>query len=117
VRALGVDRASYRPSPDATVAVDRLLAAAKELRPSAVKFYVDESSAGGQDLAARLGERIRVAKAKAEVALVASATKALLKERQIVTGDAETLDACAGWFNLVGRLAIAIPGAKIVKLQ
>ena len=64
-----------------------------------------------------MGERAKAAKAKAEVALVPSTTKALRKERQIVTGDADTLDACAGWLNLVGRLIEALPGAKIVKLQ
>ncbi len=82
-----------------------------------MKLYVDEASAGAQDLAARLGERVKAAKAKAEVALVPSATRALRKERQIVTGDADTLDACAGWLNLVGRAVEAVPGAKIVKLQ
>jgi hypothetical protein len=117
VRAFGVDRATYVPSGSADEAIDLLLAAAKELRPSLVKLYVDESCAGAQDLAARLGERAKVAKAKAEVALVPSTTKALRKERQIVTGDAESLDACAGWLNLVGRVAVAVPGAKIVKLQ
>lgn len=28
-----------------------------------------------------------------------------------------TLDACAGWLNLVGRVVAAVPGAKIVRLQ
>ncbi|CAN5924016.1 hypothetical protein BH11MYX4_BH11MYX4_52280 [soil metagenome] len=117
VRAFGIDRATYVPGPSADDAIDRLLAAAKELRPSLLKLYVDESCAGAQELATRLGDRARAAKAKAEVALVPSTTKALRKERQIVTGDAATLDACAGWLNLVGRAAMAVPGAKIVKLQ
>ncbi len=46
-----------------------------------------------------------------------SAPTSLRKERQIVTGDADTLDACAGWVNLVGRLVGSIPAAKTVKLQ
>ena len=117
VRAFGVDRATYVPSAAVDDAIDRLLAAVKELRPSLVKLYVDESCAGAQDLATRLGERAKAAKAKAEVALVPSTTKALRKERQIVTGDAETLDACAGWLNLVGRAVEAVPGARIVRLQ
>ena len=117
VRAFAVDRATWVPGPAVDDAIDRLLAAAKELRPSLLKLYVDEGSTGAQDLAARLGDRAKAAKAKAEVVLVPSATKALRKERQIVTGDAEALDACAGWLNLVGRAALAVPGAKIVRLQ
>ena len=52
-----------------------------------------------------------------EVTLVPSVAKALRKEPQIVTGEAATLDACAAWFNLVGRAALGIVGAKIVRLQ
>jgi hypothetical protein len=51
------------------------------------------------------------------VVLAPSAPAALRKERQVVSGDAAVLDACAGWFNLVGRLVEAVPGAKIVRLQ
>ncbi|MBX3226407.1 MAG: DUF434 domain-containing protein [Labilithrix sp.] len=41
----------------------------------------------------------------------------LRKEKQIVTGDADTLDACAAWFNLSGPIVQALPGAKVVRLQ
>jgi hypothetical protein len=51
------------------------------------------------------------------VVRVADALKALRKEKQIVTGDADTLDACAAWFNLVGRAVEAVTGAKIIRLQ
>lgn len=117
VRAFGIDRVAYAPSAAAGDAIDRLLAAAKELRPSLVKVYVDETSAGAQELSARFTERAKAQKAKLEVALVPSTPKALRKERQIVTGDADTLDACAGWLNLVGRVVEAVPGARIVRLQ
>jgi hypothetical protein len=117
VRAFGVDRATYAPGGHADDAIDRILAAAKELRPSLVKVYIDETCAGAKDLAARIGERAKATKAKLEIASVPSATKALRKERQIVTGDADTLDACAGWLNLIGRVVEAVPGAKIVRLQ
>jgi len=117
VRAFAVDRARYVPGVHADAAIDRLLAAARELRPSLVKVYLDEGSTGAQDLAARFSDRAKLQKAKVEVALVPDAAKALRKERQVVTGDAETLDACAGWLNLVGRIAEAVPGAKIVRLQ
>ena len=117
VRAFAVDRARYVPGAHADDAIDRLLVAAKELRPSLVKVYVDDVSAGAKELSTRFGDRAKAQKAKIEVALVPDAPKALRKERQIVTGDADTLDACAGWLNLVGRVVLEVPGAKIVRLQ
>ena len=117
VRAFGVERAGYSPGPNADDAIDRLLAAAKELRPSLLKIYVDEAAAGAKDLATRFGDRAKSVKAKVEIALVPSTPKALRKESQVVTGDADTLDACTGWLNLVGRVVEAVPGAKIVRLQ
>jgi hypothetical protein len=117
VRAFGIDRARYVTSSHADEAIDRLLSCAKELRPSLVKIYVDESSSGASDLSTRFTERARPLKAKIEIALVPNAPKALRKERQIVTGDADTLDACAGWVNLVGRVVEGVAGAKIVRLQ
>ena len=117
VRAFGVDRAAYSPSGHADEAIDRLLAAAKELRPSLVTLYIDESAAGAKDLSTRIGERAKSQKAKIEIKLVPNTAKALRKERQVVTGDADTLDACAGWLNLVGRVVEAVAGAKIVRLQ
>ena len=94
-----------------------MLAAAKELRPSLVKIYIDEGSAGATALSSLFTAGAKAHKAKIELALVPDVPKALRKERQIVTGDAETLDACAGWLNLVGRIVEAVPGAKIVRLQ
>jgi hypothetical protein len=117
VRAFGIDRARYAPSPHADVAVERILAAAKELRPSLLKIYIDEGASGAADLSTRFSTVAKAQKAKIEIALVPDVPKALRKERQIVTGDADTLDACAGWLNLVGPLVLAIPGAKIVRLQ
>lgn len=116
VRAFGVDRAGYAPSTSTDDAVDRLLAAAKELRPSVVKWIVDDG-AGGKDLASRVEARAKAQKVKTEIALVPDAPRALRKEKQIVSGDAAILDACAGWTNLVGRVVEAIGGAKIVRLQ
>jgi hypothetical protein len=117
VRAFGVDRATYAPGASAGAAVDRLLAAAKELRPSLLKIYVDEASAGAGALATLFTDRAKSQKAKFEIALVPDVAKALRKERQIVTGDAGTLDECAGWLNLVGKVIESVAGAKIVRLQ
>lgn len=117
VRAFGIERASFTPGAHADDAIDRILAHAKDLRPSLVKWVIDEAAPGAGDLATRIDARAKAAKAKSEASLVPSAPAALKKERQIVTGDAATLDACAGWFNLVGRVVEAVSGAKIVRLQ
>jgi hypothetical protein len=117
VRAFGVERATYAPGARSDEAVDRLLAAAKELRPSVLRFILDERAPGAQDLEAKIGARAKAHKVKAEVVVAADAGKALLREKQIVTGDADALDACASWFNLVGRVVASIAGAKVVRLQ
>jgi hypothetical protein len=117
VRAFGVDRAAYAPGATADDAIDRLITSAKELRPSVMRFYVDEGAPGAADLRDRVAARGKAQKAKVEASLVPSAAKALRKEPQVVTGDAATLDACAAWFNLVGRVASTIASAKIVRLQ
>jgi hypothetical protein len=117
VRAFGVDRGAYSLGPAADEAIDRLLAAVKELRPSQLRFFVDERAPGAQDLAQRIGVRMTAHKAKGEAVRVPDALKALRKEKQIVTGDAETLDACAAWFNLVGRVVESVSTAKIIRLQ
>lgn len=117
VRAFGMDRTRYAPGPAVDDAVDRVVAAAKELRPSVVRFLVDERAEGARSLVERLEARVKAHKSKAEVLAVADAPKALRKEKQIVTGDADTLDACAGWFNLVGRIVEGIAGAKVIRLQ
>lgn len=117
VRAFDVDRATWSPGPRADEALDLLLASARELRPSLVELVVDEAAPGAADLEARAAARAKAAKVKLEVKRVPSAPKALRRARQIVTGDAATLDACAGWFNLAGRLVEGIAGAVVVRLQ
>ena len=115
-RSGSIARATRRRA-QADVAIERLLAAAKELRPSLIKVYIDEGATGASELSSRFTAVAKAQKAKIEIALVPDVPKALRKERQIVTGDADTLDACAGWLNLVGHVVEAVPGAKIVRLQ
>lgn len=117
VRAFGADRAAYAPSGAVDDAIDRLFAAAKELRPSVLKFIVDERAPGSGDLKAKIEARAKAQKAKVEVAIAPDALKALRKEKQIVTGDADTLDVCASWFNLVGKVVESIASAKVIRLQ
>lgn len=117
VRAFDVDRATYVPGASADDAIDRVFAFLKELRPSMVKVLLDEGAAATADLKERYAARAKAAKAKSEVAVVPDTLKALRKEKHIVTGDAATLDACAAWLNLVGKVVEAIPSARIVRLQ
>jgi hypothetical protein len=117
VRAFDVARAGFSPGPRADEALTLLFAAAKDLRASVLRFLIDEVAADAPALQSRIAACAKAQKAKVEVAVVPSAPKALRKERQIVTGDADVLDACAGWFNLVGRLVEAIPSARVVRLQ
>jgi hypothetical protein len=112
VRAFGVD--AYSPGAHADDALARIFAAAKELRPSILRFLVPSSAA---DLEARITSKAKDAKAKAEVVKVADVRAAMKKEKQVVTGDALVLDDAGAWFNLVGRVLEGIPSAKIVKLQ
>lgn len=114
VRAFGVDRRGYSPGAAAEGAIERVFRAAKELRPSALRFVVDEAAAS---LRERIEAVSKTLKMKAEVVVVADATAALRKERQIVTGDADTLDACAAWFNLVAGIVASIPSAQTIRLQ
>ena len=65
----------------------------------------------------RVSARVKAHKAKAEAVRTPDVFKALQKEKQIVTGDAATLDACAAWYNLVGRVVESIPSAKVIRLQ
>ena len=117
VRALGATRAVWTPRPSSDDAIARVLDAAKPLRPQVLRFFVDEGGAHATDLKERIAVRAKAAKSKAEVVLVSDVRAAMKKERQIVTADAETLDACGAWFNLAGRIASAIPTARLVRLQ
>lgn len=114
VRAFGIDGATFVPGPGTDAAIDRLLSAAKELRPSLVRFYLPE---GSDDLRARIDARASAQKVKSETKLVADVRKALAKERQIVTGDADALDECAGWYNLAARVVETVTSAKLIRLQ
>lgn len=117
VRAFGVDRATYAATAAVDEAIERLLGAVKALRPSVVRWVIDGAAPLATDLATRLAAHGKAQKVKTEIVTAALAADVLRKERQIVTGDAATLDACVGWLNLVGRVVETIPGASVVRLQ
>lgn len=117
VHAFGSDAASWAPGPQTDDAIARVIGAAKELRPSALRLFVDERSAHAGDLRDRIGARLKDAKAKAEVVVTPDVRAAMKKEKQVVTGDAAILDACGAWLNLAGRIVEGVPAAKVVRLQ
>lgn len=108
---------SYAPGAGLGDAVSRLLQAAADLRPSVIKFILDERASGAAGIRSSIEEQAKARKAKVEIAIVPDAPKVLRKERQIVTGDATLLDVCGGWFNLVGKVLERLPTARIVRLQ
>lgn len=109
-------RSSYTVTGESEPAVDLLLKTARELKPSLLRFFVSEADASAE-LVALLDARAKLHKAKMEMVTVPAVDRALRKERQVVTGDAETLDACAAWFNLVGRVVAQLAAANVVRLQ
>jgi len=117
VRALELERARYSLGPGADEAIERIVTAAKDLRPSVVKWVIDAASPAAKELESRFQARASAVKLKVEAVQAAAVPKALAKERQVVTGDADVLDACAGWHNLIGRAVEGIASAKIVRLQ
>lgn len=117
VRALGGERTTYAVGSKVDDALERLFAAAKDLRPAVLRFIVDERAPGAQELSSRIDARSKARKVRAEVVRAPDALAALEKERHVATGDADALDRCAAWFNLVGRALESIPGARIVRLQ
>lgn len=110
VRAFGSTTRS--PSAHTDDALARLFVAAKELRPSVLRFLVVSS-----DLDDRIAAKAKDAKAKIEIVKVADVRAAMKKEKLVVSGDAQVLDQAGAWFNLVGRVLEGIPSAKIVELQ
>jgi hypothetical protein len=110
VRAFGAS--PHAPGTTTDDALARIFAAAKELRPSMLRFLVTSS-----DLDDRITARAKDAKAKAEIVKVTDVRGAMKKEKQVVSGDAEILDNAGAWFNLVGRVLEGIPSAKVIKLQ
>lgn len=117
VRAFDADRASYQPGVHADEAIDALLSVARGLRPQVLRFVIDDAALGASELETRIAARAKVAKAKAEIVRVPSAAEALRRERQVASGDAAVLDACAGWVNLGGLVVATIPGVMPLELQ
>jgi hypothetical protein len=59
LRVFGLDRASWVPGPHADGAMDRILAVARELRPSHLRFLVPEQATGAAALEAVIVARSR----------------------------------------------------------
>lgn len=117
VRAFGIDDKAYTPGAQADEAIELLFRHAKDLKPSVLRFFVEERASSTSDLERRIQERAKSQKLKVEVMRVGSVFAALRKEKALVSGDAAVLDSAPAWFNLAGRVVSSIRSAKVVRLQ
>ena len=83
-------------------AVERVEAALGPLRPSVVRWYVDESAPWASRLEELVSKK-KKSRAKIELARVEDAGAALRESAYVASADPDVLDDCACWLNLVGR--------------
>lgn len=98
---------------DFDAALERLEAALRGLRPSLVRWYVDETAPFCERLAARLQQ---TKKPKTEIVRVADAGAALSAAAYVASSDPAVLDTAACWVNVVARALSDVP-ARIVRLE
>jgi hypothetical protein len=113
------DREKYRASETTGAAVERVLVAARELRPSVVRVFLPAAGQAGADaLAAQIEEKAPALKrVPLEIKRVASVVAALENGAHVVSPDPAILDRCASWFNLASKIAEGIDGLRVVRLQ
>lgn len=108
---------AFRVGPRTDDALVRLLTELKSLRPSMARLVVEDAVAGAAELRDLVAKRAKERGVKAQVVLVPELRAALRREPHVASADAEVLDACGAWFNLVGRVVTSVPGARLVRLQ
>lgn len=113
------DRDGYRASEVTDAAIERVLAAARELRPSVVRVFLPaEGQAAADALAARIEGKASVLKrVPLEIKRVASVVEALDGSANVVSPDPAILDRCASWYNLASKIAEGMDGLRVVRLQ
>jgi hypothetical protein len=98
---------------DPLAALESVQRALRALRPSVVRWYVDESAPWADAVVKALG---KTPKPNTEVSRVRDAAAALYRSAFVASSDAEILDHAAGWLNLVAR-AVSEPGARVFRLD
>ncbi len=87
--------------------------AARALKPSLVRWYVDEGFPFEDILASELG---KLTKPKSEIVRVPDACRALAGGAYVASSDPELLDGAACWVNLVSRALAELP-VQLVRLE
>jgi hypothetical protein len=85
---------------DPLAALELAQTALKALRPSLVRWYVDESASWSDAVAAALQ---KIKRPKTELLRVENAAHALSASAYVASSDPEILDSAACWLNLVAR--------------
>jgi hypothetical protein len=117
IRDIAGLRGSYHPVEETEGALTRIGAALKALRPSKVKFLLDEPVSNSGRLKERILDHAKKWKAPVSVELVPDPDAILKKSANVVTSDSEILDHCASWLNL-GKFVVGdIPDIWMIELQ
>jgi hypothetical protein len=98
---------------DAAVAIERLDAAIKALRPSQVRWYVDREAPWADLLSAHV---MQSTKPKSQIEYVTDAGAALAEAANVASSDPIVLDSAASWINLVAK-ALSGAQAQVVRLE
>jgi hypothetical protein len=100
-----------RELADLSAALERVEAAVASLRPSLVRWYVDESAPWASQVAERVAAR--TGKRKVEVQLVPNAAAALGEAAYVASSDPSVLDGAACWANLVARALAGVQAPRV----
>jgi hypothetical protein len=111
-----VDEAPPLDAREVDLALSRVAAAFKDLKPSKIVFYVPEASPAALLVKERVTAAAKAWKATTTVELVADPTKPLGKAAGAVTSDADVLDTCPTWFNLAGYVIGRMDGVRTLRL-
>lgn len=117
IRDIAGLRGSYHPVEETDLALERIGAALKALRPSKVTFLLDAPVSNSGRLRERILEHAKTWKAPVVVELVPDPDKVLVDSAHVVTSDSMILDHCASWVNLARTVVADIHGAWILELQ
>lgn len=108
------DPAWVRPGgpADLEAVVERVAKAVGSVRPSLVRWVIDDAASWADALVASL-ER-RKGKSKMELERVPNAVDVLSRTSYVASSDPVILDGCASWFNLP---ALALEGTRAVRVK
>jgi hypothetical protein len=111
-----LDEAPPLEAKEIDLALTRVAAAFKELKPSKVVFYVREGTPEAGLAKERITAGAKAWKAATTVELAVDPSKPLKKAAGAVSSDADVLDACPTWFNLAGYVIGRMESVRALRL-